>query len=79
MQQSSISYGVVNEVAQAKGVEPAELRPLHDVIDPDALESLFDETDGARLREGHVSFSYEGFLVHIEDDGSIAVTERGEP
>ena len=68
MAESSISYAVVSEVSKAKGVAPDELRPLHDVIDPDALESLFDSSDGASLRSGHVSFNYEGFVVEVRDD-----------
>lgn len=76
MRQSSISHGVVTAVADAKDVDPVDLRPLHDVIDPDALEALFDETDGSRLRTGHVAFDYEGFLVQVEDDGAVTVTEQ---
>lgn len=68
MPEPSISYAVVSEVSDAKGVAPDELRPLHDVIDPDALESLFDSSSGQSLREGHVSFTYEGFIVEVRDD-----------
>lgn len=68
MTESSISYGVVTEVSRVKGVAPDELRPLHDVVDPDALEALFDSGDGKPIRNGHISFTYEGYLVEVRDD-----------
>lgn len=74
MDEAPISYRIVAEVAAAADADPADLRPLHDVIDPDALESLFDSTDGAALEEGYVSFTYEGFLVRVEDDGTVSVS-----
>ncbi|WP_084802737.1 HalOD1 output domain-containing protein [Halorientalis sp. IM1011] len=74
MADKSISYALVREVAAEKGVDPEALVPLHDVIDPDALESMFDNTDGSTLRNGHLSFSYEGFSVRVDDDGSVSLT-----
>lgn len=74
MDEEPIGYRVVTEVATAADVDPADLPPLHDVVDPDALESLFDGTNGATLEEGYVSFTYEGFLVRIEDDGTVSVS-----
>lgn len=75
MDEDRISYRVVTEVATASGADPADLRPLHDVIDPDALEALFDDTDGAKLTDGHVSFNYEGHLVRVEGDGVVSVSQ----
>lgn len=75
MDDGSISYSIVSHVADQRGVEPEELRPLHDVIDPDALESLFDDANGSMLRDGHVAFSYEGFIVRVHDDLSIDLTD----
>jgi len=74
MADESISYTLVREVAAEKGVDPETLVPLHDVIDPDALESMFDDADGSMLRNGHLSFNYEGFSVRVDDDGSVSLT-----
>ena len=74
MNDGSISYALVRKVATEKGVEPEALVPLHDVIDPDALESMFDDTDGSVLRNGHVRFNYEGFSVEIGHDRSVSLT-----
>ncbi|SEO79337.1 hypothetical protein SAMN05216388_101977 [Halorientalis persicus] len=78
MDERSISYALVRKVATEKGVEPEALVPLHDVIDPDALESLFDDADGSVLREGHVRFNYEGFSVEIGHDRSVSLTPNGD-
>jgi hypothetical protein len=74
MADGSISYTLVRKVADEKGVDPETLAPLHDVIDPDALESMFDDADGSTLRNGHISFNYEGFTVNVDHDGSISLT-----
>jgi len=74
MAHESISYALVREVAAEKGVDPEALVPLHDVIDPDALESMFDDADGSVLQDGHLSFNYEGFSVRVDDDGSVSLT-----
>lgn len=74
MTDGPISYTLVRKVATEKGVEPEALMPLHDVIDPDALEAMFDDADGSTLRDGHISFSYEGYIVRIDDDGSVSLT-----
>lgn len=78
MDEGAISYAVVTQVADAKGVEPETLRPLHDVIDPDALESLFDPANGSVLRDGYVSFTYEGFVVRIDDAREIELTHADD-
>lgn len=73
MSGSSLSYDIVTAVSQAKGVTPGELVPLHDVVDPDALEALFDDPDGPALRDGHVSFTYEGYVVEV-GNGEVTLT-----
>lgn len=74
MNEEPISYRVVSEVATATDADPADLRPLHDVIDPDALEALFDDADGTKLAEGYVSFNYEGHIVRVDGGGDVSIT-----
>ncbi|UPV77103.1 hypothetical protein M0R89_22055 (plasmid) [Halorussus limi] len=38
----SPSYAVIQAIAAVNGVEPTEMPPLHDSIDPDAFEAIFD-------------------------------------
>ncbi|WP_336003515.1 HalOD1 output domain-containing protein [Halorientalis halophila] len=75
MAEGSISYALVRKVAAEKSVDPEVLTPLHDVIDPDALESLFDDSDGSMLRDGYIVFSYEGFTVRVDHDREITLSE----
>jgi len=74
MGDTSVTYGVVEEVANRKGVAPEELRPLSDVVDPEALDALFTSVPGADHREGRVSFAYEGLTVTVDQNGSVSVT-----
>ena len=76
----SLSEAVVTAVAAVSGAEPVAhgraddagaLEPLHDVLDPEALDGLF-ETGGAET-SGRVSFSYHGYAVTVHGDGRIIV------
>ena len=61
---------VIKTVAEVEDVDPLKLTPpLYEVIDPDALESLFanDRT------HGKVIFSYNGCEVSVFSDGYISV------
>ncbi|WP_254864078.1 HalOD1 output domain-containing protein [Halovivax gelatinilyticus] len=68
---------IVTEVAEREGVDPTMLRPpLHDVIDPEALEALFAPTPTSdRTAGGSVTFAYCGYDVTVAADGTISVSE----
>lgn len=63
------SETVVETVADLEGSEPLGLEPpLYRVIDPDALDALFDPASGDPLRSGtRVAFDYLGYRVVVED------------
>ena len=61
----SVGLGVVMAVAEREGITPEELRPLHDVVDPDALDAL------CTAAEISVTFSYEGYVVTVTADGQV--------
>lgn len=64
----SLGEAILLEISEQTGVPPAEMNPpLFDVIDPDALETLF------RGNTGHVSFEYHGFLVTVDHTGTVTV------
>ncbi|WP_243641438.1 HalOD1 output domain-containing protein [Natrarchaeobius halalkaliphilus] len=65
-----MSFAVVMAVAQRKGTPVKELRPLHDVVDPDALDAL------CTAAEVSVTFSYDGYMVTINGDESIHLEEH---
>ena len=68
---------IVTEIASREGVDPTMLEPpLHDVIDPEALNALFAPTRRSpRTDSGRVSFTYNGYDVTVTATGSVSITE----
>jgi len=66
---------IVSEIADREDVDATALTPpLHDVIDTDALESLFEPTATAdRAGPGTVSFVYHGYDVTVTAAGDVRV------
>lgn len=69
------SVSVAVEVAAREGVDPTELTPpLHDVVDPDALDALFagpESPDQAMV----VEFDYRGHHIEVRGDGTVDVRD----
>lgn len=67
------SLRVVEAVAAADGVDPADLEPpLHAVVDSVALDRLFDATgDETPSRRGRVRFQYRGYDVTVHSSGRV--------
>jgi len=59
----SVSMAVVRAVSAVEGRDPLALRPLIDVLDPDALDTLF----GAPRLGGRFTFVYSECRVTIEN------------
>lgn len=69
------SVSVAVEVADREGVAPTELTPpLHDVVDPDALDALFARRNPPD-RTVVVSFDYLGYQVEVRGDGTVDVRD----
>ena len=75
----SVAVDVVLLVADRTGVEPADLPPIEEAIDPDALDALFSSarTDGSQ--RGYVEFTYYGHRVTVPLDGDRTITVVEEP
>lgn len=69
---------VVRAVADAKGIDERELTTgLYDVINPEALERLFeDKGNGMPRRGGRVVFMMEGCEVTVHSYGKVVVTPQ---
>ena len=67
------SLRVVQAVADADGVDPADLEPpLNDVVDATALDLLFRDTKSGRTsRCGRISFQYRGYDVTVHSTGFV--------
>ncbi|ADD06380.1 uncharacterized protein Nmag_2826 [Natrialba magadii ATCC 43099] len=65
-------------ISSITDVEPAELEPLADSIDPDALDTLVTDwrqrsTHRIGERTGSISFLFAQHGVTIHDDGEIVI------
>lgn len=68
---SSLTMALINAIADQEDVDPTELNPpLFDVLDPEALDSLF------RTTEGGVTFTYLEYAVAVQSDGTVELRER---
>ena len=67
----TVSERVIELVAEQKGVDEGSLAaPLYDAIDPDALNSLFRNT------EGTVAFEYLDLVVTVDHEGTVETTSK---
>lgn len=81
-EEESITTAVLAAVAGREGVDPIDLEPpLHDVVDPDALEALFaDAVDGTARGDVVVEFTYCGHRVRIDGGtGEVTVADAERP
>ena len=69
-----VSTAIVTAVAEAEGLAPTDLTPpLHDAVDPEALDRLFG-SDGPRSESGtRVSFTYNGYDVRVGGPDDVVV------
>ncbi len=63
-----VSTAVVRAVSAVEGRKPCSLRPLADVVDPTALDTLFDpQYDGKPRTGGRLSFVFDDCFVTIDN------------
>lgn len=63
-----VSTAVIRAVSAVEGVKPESLRPLTEVIDPGAVNMLFDtQGDGTPRVGGRLSFVYSECEVTIDN------------
>jgi hypothetical protein len=74
-EQSSTSQRVITAVAETTGNDPTEVGPLYRVIDPDALDRLFDATPTNARAAGRVEFTFAGCDVVVHGNGAVEVAE----
>jgi hypothetical protein len=66
--EESVSAIVVRAVSALEGREPSSLPPLSEVLDPDALDAMFEPRSNGRPRTGgQLSFVYSSCVVTIEN------------
>lgn len=72
----TLALSVVRSVAIASNQESTDLPPLGETIDAEALESLIDSSITDFDASLEVVFEYDGYLVHIDDQGTITLHEN---
>ncbi|WP_226040378.1 HalOD1 output domain-containing protein [Natrinema sp. DC36] len=72
----SLSLKVVEKISEREGIEPEELHPpIHDAINTDALDSLYQASDSGRT-PSTVEFVYRGYTVTVDSTGDVDIEER---
>ena len=69
----SPSHGVVRAIAAVKGVEPTDVDPLYDSINPNALDAIFGGTTEARESGIRVSFRVDDLEIEVSEDRRVTV------
>lgn len=62
------STRVIAAIANEENVSPADLDPLAETVDPEAIDALFG---GDAVRE--LTFCYAGYEVTMDGDGRVAI------
>ncbi len=74
--ETSPTAAVVQTLAAAAGCDVMDLDPLHDYVDPDALETIVDGDRGVAVgRSTSVSFAVGSRQVTVHSDGEVVVRE----
>jgi len=68
---ATASMRVVRRVARETGTDTAELPPLYDAIDPEALDAVVEST-GTKS----VTFTYVDHAVSVDANGTVSVASE---
>lgn len=72
----SLTATITEAVEAVTGTDATALRPLYEVVDSEALSSIFAPTRTGSVsdRAGTVTFPYEGLTVRVFADGRVVVS-----
>jgi hypothetical protein len=69
----SPTHGVIRAISAVKGVEPTDVDPLYDSIDPSALDAIFSGNTEAGGRDICVSFRFDDLEVEVSEDRRVTL------
>ena len=75
----SVVVRIHDAIATRDGADPSDCQPLYEVIDPDALETLFAPTQAGTDRHGTVTFEYCGYQVTVDSNRTVTVEPLDPP
>ncbi|MGM0718650.1 MAG: HalOD1 output domain-containing protein [Halobacteriota archaeon] len=64
---------IIEALTRATGVDQADLPPLYEVVDPDAINALFERHGGAENANALLSFRIETWNVFIRGDRLVGM------
>ncbi|QSX00756.1 HalOD1 output domain-containing protein [Haloterrigena alkaliphila] len=67
------SEAVLTAVATLVDARPADLAPLYEAVDPDALDALVEHARRTDAGTHQLWFAYEGFDVGVRSGGRILI------
>lgn len=69
----SVTAAIVNRILARENISSNDLGPLYEVIDPDALNTLFGPTRAGSHRPttGAVTFQYQGYQVTVTGENDV--------
>ena len=67
---------IVEALAEATGVDPTDLPPLFEFVNPDAIDQLFKKHDDASHANAVLSFQFKTWNVFVRADGRIRVCDN---
>jgi hypothetical protein len=73
----TVSEKLVEAIAIINDADPTELSVLANVVDPDALDTLFrPRSDGTKCEaKRQIDFQYHDYPVRVQSDGTITLFE----
>jgi hypothetical protein len=71
----SLSRTIVDAIAAMQETDSGDVEPLETVVDPDAMDRLFEPRREARRRdgEGHIRFDLDGYDVRVTWSGDVSI------
>ena len=73
----SVSVSVVGALAELRDTDPAGI-DLHEYVDTEALDRLFEPLRDGTPRAGRVSFRAAGYDVTVRSDGTYTIAPADE-
>lgn len=70
---------IVEALAEAAEIDPVDVPPLYEFVDPDALNQLFGAHDGAVHADALLSFRVATWNVFVRADGRIRICDNTRP
>lgn len=80
MTTDALTTAVTDAVSARTDTPVAELPPLYESVDMDAVGSVVEHTDGRPRADTTVRFAYHGCFVTVDGDGTVDIhDDDGSP